>query len=95
MKKELSLALVGILVLSIYVPVAAPEGETVSLIFKTDDKVALRDVIENAGGIVTAEFESVDMLAAQVPLSTLGSVLTNPHVLEVCKDEIWYLPYPP
>jgi subtilisin family serine protease len=95
MKKELSLVLVGILVLALYVPVAAPEGETVSLIFKTDDKEALRIVIEGAGGIVTVEYESVDMLAADVPLISLGSVLTSTHVLEVCKDEMWYLPYPP
>jgi subtilisin family serine protease len=95
MKKELSLVLVGILVLSIYVPIAAPEGETVSLIFETNNKAALKSLIEGAGGIVTVEYQSVEMLAADVPLATLGSVLMSSYVLEVFKDEMRYLPYPP
>ena len=95
MKKELSLVLVGMLVLAFYVPVAAPGGEMVSLIFEGDDQAALIEAIEYAGGVVTVVYESVPMVAADVPLSTLGSVLANPHVTEVYKDEIRYLPYPP
>ncbi|KYK34296.1 MAG: hypothetical protein AYK19_12315 [Theionarchaea archaeon DG-70-1] len=95
MKKGFSLVLIGVLVLSFYVPVAAPEGEMVSLIFEGNDKVAMRNVIEGAGGIVTIEYESVNMLAAQVPLATLGIVLASPHITEVFKDEMRYLPYPP
>lgn len=94
-KKLLSLVLIGVLVLSIYVPISAPEGEMVSLIFEGTDKVAMRNLIEGAGGIVTIEYASVNMLAAQVPLSTLGSVLSSPVITEVFKDEIRYLPFPP
>ncbi|MBU7018145.1 MAG: S8 family serine peptidase [Theionarchaea archaeon] len=95
MKKELSLVLVGILALAFYTPLAAPGGETVSLIFEGDDQEALMDAIQYAGGIITVIYESVPMVAAEVPLSTLGSLLMNPHVLEVYKDEMMYLPYPP
>ena len=95
MKKELSLVLVGMLVLAFYVPVAAPEGEMVSLIFEGDDQAALIDAILNAGGIINVIYESVPMVAADVPLSSLGTLLRNPHVVEVYKDEMTYLPYPP
>ena len=95
MKKELSLVLVGIMVLAFYTPLAAPGGETVSLIFEGDDQGALMNAIQNAGGIITVIYESVPMVAANVPLSALGSLLMNPHVLEVYKDEMMYLPYPP
>lgn len=60
----------------------------VQLIFETDDKKALRDIIEAAGGIVTIEYSVVDMLAADVPLEALGDVLTSPHVLQVHKDRL-------
>jgi serine protease AprX len=92
MKKELSLALVGILVLSIYVPIAAPEGEMLSVILETNDKVALRNVIEGAGGTVTVEFLTVDMIAAEVPLLAMESVLASPHVLYTYKDRIQSIP---
>jgi len=95
MKKGFGLVLIGVLMLSFYVPVAAPEGEMVSLIFETDDKVALGNVIEATGGAVTIEYESVEMLAAQVPLLSLGDVLENPHCLYAHKDTIQHLPTPP
>jgi len=95
MKKGFSLVLIAVLVLSFYVPVTAPESEMVSLIFETDDKVALGNAIEGAGGAVTIEYESVEMIAAQVPLLLLGDVLANPHCLYAHKDYMRYLPTPP
>lgn len=92
MKKGFSLALAGILFLSLYVPATAPEGETVSVIFETDNKEALRDVIENVGGTVTIEYVTVDMIAAEVPLLSMELVLESPHVLHAYKDYIRYIP---
>jgi subtilisin family serine protease len=92
MKKELSLVLIGILVLSVYVPVTAPEGESVSVIFETSDKGALRNVVEAAGGTVTAEYVTVDMIAADVPLLAMESVLESPHVLHTYKDYMQHIP---
>lgn len=60
----------------------------VQVIFETDDKNALRDVIEAAGGIVTVEYRTVNMLAADIPLARLGDVLTSPHVLRIHKDRV-------
>ena len=65
-----------------------PLKGTVSLIFETDDKAALREAIEAAGGTVTIEYASVDMLAAEVPLSSLGDILESPHALSVHKDKV-------
>ena len=62
--------------------------KNVSLIIETDDKAALREVIEAAGGIVTIEYASVDMLAAEVPLSSLEDILKSPHTLAIYKDKI-------
>ncbi len=97
MKKELSLVLIGILVLSIYVPVAAPEAdsEMVNVIIETDDATALTGAIVAAGGSVTVEFVTVPMIAAEIPLLTLGDVLENPHCLQAWKDRIQYLPSVP
>ena len=92
MKKGVSLVLIGILVLSIYIPVAAPEGEMIPLIFETDNKAALRSAIEDAGGIVTIEYLTVDMIAAEVPLLAAEGVTANPHVLHVYKDYIRSIP---
>lgn len=72
------------------VPAAAPKG-IVSLIFETDDKEALKNVIENAGGTVTVEYVTVNMLAADIPLSALRDVLASPHVLSVHKDRLQQL----
>ncbi len=74
MKKELNSAL--------------SEDKRVSVIFETDDKQALKDAIEGAGGTVTIEYKTVDMLAADIPLKALGDVLANPHVLRVHKDRL-------
>lgn len=63
----------------------------VQLIFETDDKKALRDVIEAAGGTVTVEYKTVNMLAADVPLASLGDVLASPHVLRIHKDRVQQL----
>lgn len=60
----------------------------ISLILETDDKNSLRKVIEAAGGIVTIEYDTVDMLAAEVPLQTVKEVLANPHVLRAHKDRV-------
>jgi subtilisin family serine protease len=87
--------LIGILVLSVYVPVTAPEGEMVPLIFETTDKQGLRNVIEAAGGIVTIEYTSVDMLAAEVPVTSVGSVLESSYIVEAWKDNLRYIPDPP
>jgi hypothetical protein len=65
-----------------------PLKGTVSLIFETDDKAALREAIEAAGGTVTIEYASVDMLAAEVPLSSLEDILESPHALSVHKDKV-------
>ena len=62
--------------------------EMVQLIFETDDKKALRDIIEAAGGTVTIEYTSVDMVAADVPLKALSDVLASPHVLHIHKDRL-------
>lgn len=62
--------------------------KNVSLIIETDDKAALRKVIEAAGGTVTIEYASVDMLAAEVPLSSLEDVLKSPHTVAIYKDKI-------
>jgi hypothetical protein len=62
--------------------------KNVSLIIETDDKAALREVIEAAGGTVTIEYASVDMLAAEVPLSSLEDVMKSPHTVAVHKDKI-------
>lgn len=67
---------------------ALPKSEMVSVIFETDDKIALKDAIEAAGGTVTIEYKTVEMLAAEVPLTTLRDVLANPHVLRVHKDRL-------
>jgi subtilisin family serine protease len=91
-KKELSLVLIGILAVSIYVPVAASEGEVIRLIFETDNKDALGNVIEAAGGTVTIEFVTVPLIAAEVPLTTVDDVMSSPHVLDVYKDEIQCIP---
>ena len=95
MKKGVSLLLIGILVLSIYIPVTAPEGEMIPLIFETDNKAALRTAIEAVGGHVTVEYMTVEMLAAEVPLSVLGDVLGNSHVLYAYKDYIQEIPVAP
>jgi subtilisin family serine protease len=97
MKKGISLVLIGILVLSIYIPVAAPggSGEMVPVIFETDDVAALTSAINAAGGTVTIEFVTVPMIAANVPLDTLADVLGNPHCLQSYKDRIQTLPEVP
>ncbi len=92
MKKGVSLVLIGILVLSVYIPVAAPEGETIPLIFETDNAAVLRTVIEGVGGTVTIEYLTVNMIAAQVPLLAVESVTGNPHVLHVYKDRMQSIP---
>ncbi|MBU7017425.1 MAG: hypothetical protein HXS44_07945, partial [Theionarchaea archaeon] len=92
MKKGVSLVLIGILVLSVYIPVAAPEGETIPLIFETDNAAVLRTVIEGVGGTVTIEFLTVNMIAAEVPLLAVESVTGNPHVLHVYKDRMQSIP---
>ncbi len=92
MKKGLSLLLIGVLVLSIYFPVAAPQGEMTAVIFETDNKQALTDVIVAAGGHVTVEFITVNMLAAEVPVLSLKNVLESSHVLGVWKDRIQTIP---
>jgi len=95
MKKGFGLALIGILVLSFYIPVAAPESEMLAVIFETDDKVALGNAIVAAGGVVTIEFETVPMIAAQVPLLGMENVLSNPHCLGAYKDRIQEIPVQP
>jgi hypothetical protein len=60
----------------------------VKLIFETDDSNALRHIIEDAGGTVTAEYANVDMLAADIPPQALKDVLNNPHVLRIHKDRL-------
>lgn len=92
MKKGFSLVLAGILILSLYVPATAPDGERVPVIFETDDKDALRHVIENVGGTVTIEYVTVDMIAAEVPLLAVELVLESPHVLHMYKDYMRYIP---
>lgn len=67
---------------------ALSEDKRVSVIFETDDKQALKDAIEAAGGTVTIEYKTVDMLAADIPLKTLSDILSNPHVLHVHKDRL-------
>ncbi len=95
MKKGFGLALIGILVLSFYIPVAAPESEMLPVIFETDDKVALGNAVVAAGGVVTIEFETVPMIAAQVPLLGMEDVLENPHCLGAYKDRIQEIPVQP
>jgi hypothetical protein len=60
--------------------------EMISLIFKTDDKPALKNVIEAAGGTITIEYTSVDMVAADIPLKSLKTIQKSPHCLCVYKD---------
>lgn len=95
MRKEFYLVVVGLLILSIYVPVTAPNGNRVSMIFETDNKQALKNEIIALGGMVTIEYDNVDMLAAEVPISVLESLLSNPHVIKIYKDEMRSLPCPP
>lgn len=95
MKKELSLVLIGILVLSVYVPVAAPDSEMVNVIFETDDVQALTSTIEGVGGQVTITYINVDYIAAEVPLLSLGDVLASPHCLQMWKDRIQEMPAVP
>ncbi|MBU7018147.1 MAG: hypothetical protein HXS44_11615 [Theionarchaea archaeon] len=65
-----------------------PELEKVSLILETDDKAALKEVIEAAGGTVTIEYATVNMLAAEVPFASLKDILKSPHVVAIFKDKI-------
>lgn len=95
MRKVYSLALIGILVLAIYIPVTAPNDQMLPFIFETNDKQALRAAIEAAGGQVTIEYLTVNMLAAQVPLSEVTDILANPHVVNAYKDDLQYIPDPP
>jgi hypothetical protein len=96
MRKEMSLVLIGILVLAIYVPVGAPSsGENVRMIFETTDKAGLTNVINAAGGHVTVEFITVDMLAAEIPMSTIGDVLGSSYIVSAWKDRIQTLPEVP
>ncbi|MBU7015246.1 MAG: S8 family serine peptidase [Theionarchaea archaeon] len=95
MRKEMSLVLIGILVLAIYVPVSAPSGEDVHLIFETTDKAGLTNVINAAGGHVTTEFVTVDMLAAEIPFSALEDVLGSSYIVSVWKDRVQTLPEVP
>ena len=92
MKKVLGLVLIGVLVASIYVPVAAPESEMINVIFETDDVTALTNVINAAGGSVTIVFDNAPMLAAEVPLLAAKDVVANPHCLAAYKDKIRAVP---
>ena len=70
---------------------SAASKSVVSLIIETDDKKALRNVIEAAGGVVTVEYMTVSMLAADIPLSSLQDVLASPHALSIHKNRLQWL----
>jgi hypothetical protein len=91
-KKILSLVLIGILVLSVYMPIASSGGEMVPLIFEYNNKDALINVIEAAGGEITVEFATVELIAATVPLLSMGDVLGSPYVETAWKDRPMELP---
>jgi hypothetical protein len=58
----------------------------ISLIFETDDKPALKNVIKAAGGIVTIEYTSANMLAASIPEDSLKTIQKSLHCLRIYKD---------
>lgn len=95
MKKGITFVLIGILVLSFYVPIAAPDVEMTNVIFETDDVGALTNAINAAGGTVTIEFETVPMIAAEVPVLSLKDVLDSPYCLNVWKDKMQNIPETP
>ncbi|MGD2248676.1 MAG: hypothetical protein PVF58_09735 [Candidatus Methanofastidiosia archaeon] len=58
----------------------------ISRIFETDDNPALKDIIKAAGGTITIEYTSVNMLAASIPQDALKTIQKSPHCLRVYKD---------
>ncbi|MGD2248677.1 MAG: S8 family serine peptidase [Candidatus Methanofastidiosia archaeon] len=95
MKKGLTLVLIGALILSFYVPIAAPEGEMINVIFETDDVAALTNTINAAGGTVNIVFENAPMIAAELPLLAAKDVVGDPHCLAAWKDKIQTMPEVP